>query len=87
MTHLGTVLVGGDPGHVAALVERTRPPRLGAERHARNVHAGTVDQHVARVGRYVDAGVDHVIVSLVDVDAPGALERYGAVIERAVAAQ
>ena len=47
VTHLGTVLVGDDPAHVDRLVEATRPPRVGAERHARNVHAGTVDQHVA----------------------------------------
>lgn len=81
VTHLGTALVGDDPGHVAALVEATRPRRVGAERHARNVHAGTVGQHVARVQRYVDAGVDHIVVSLPDVGEPGALERYGAVIE------
>ena len=80
VTHLGTVLVGDDHGHVAHLVEATRPPRISAERHARNVHAGTVGQHVDRVARYVDAGVDHVIVSLVDVGEPGAVERYGAVI-------
>ena len=80
VSHLGTVLVGDDPDHVGALVERTRPPRTSTERHARNVHAGTVDQHVARVARYTDAGVDHVIVSLVDVADPGAIERYGSVI-------
>jgi F420-dependent oxidoreductase-like protein len=80
VSHLGTVLVGDDLDHVGALVERTRPPRTSAERHARNVHAGTVEQHVARVARYADAGVDHVIVSLVDVADPGAVERYGSVI-------
>lgn len=82
VSHLGTVLVGDDAAHVGTLVEATRPRRVGAERHARNVHAGTVDQHVARVARYVDAGVDHVIVSLVDVADLGAVERYGAVIDR-----
>ncbi|MCU1505013.1 MAG: luciferase, partial [Ilumatobacteraceae bacterium] len=80
VSHLGTVLVGRDVAHVAALVERTRPPRSSAERHARAVHAGTVEQHVARVERYVAAGVDHVVVSLPDVAEPGALERYGEVI-------
>ncbi len=80
VSHLGTVLVGHDAVHVAALVDATRPPRMSAERHARAVHAGTVAQHVARVARYVEAGVDHVIVSLVDVAEPGALARYGAVI-------
>jgi F420-dependent oxidoreductase-like protein len=80
VSHLGTVLVGTDAMHVGALVEATRPPRISAERHARNVHAGTVDQHVGRVARYIEAGVDHVIVSLVDVADAGAIERYGAVI-------
>ena len=44
------------------------------------MNAGTVDQHVGASRRYVDAGVDHVIVSLVDVADPGAIERYGDVI-------
>jgi F420-dependent oxidoreductase-like protein len=80
VSHLGTVLVGDDAAHVAAMVDATRPPRMSAERHARAVHAGTIDQHVARVARYVEAGVDNVIVSLVDVADPAALARYGAVI-------
>jgi alkanesulfonate monooxygenase SsuD/methylene tetrahydromethanopterin reductase-like flavin-dependent oxidoreductase (luciferase family) len=80
VSHLGSVLVGDDAAHVAALVDATRPPRSSAERHARRVHAGTVAQHVTRVGRYVDAGVDHLIVSLVDIGGPGAVERYGEVI-------
>ena len=79
ITHLGTVLVGEDAAEVAALVEGHRPPRTSAERFARGVHAGTVGQHVERVRRYVDAGVDHVIVSLVGVG-EAALARYGQVI-------
>ncbi len=74
------MLVGDDAAHVAGLVEATRPPRVSSERHARNVHAGTVEQHVARVERYAAAGVDTVIVSLVDVDDPAAIARYARVI-------
>lgn len=80
VTHLGTVLVGDDTAEVAALVEAHRPPRTSAERFARSVHAGTVEQHVARVANYVAAGVDHVIVSLVGLD-ERALDRYGRVID------
>ena len=79
VTHLGTVLVGEDADDVAALVEAHRPPRTSAERFARQAHAGTVAQHVERVRRYVAAGVDHVIVSLVGLGEP-ALDRFGAVI-------
>ena len=42
-----------------------------------HLHAGTVAQHVERVRRYVDAGVDHVIVALVGLGET-ALDRYGA---------
>jgi alkanesulfonate monooxygenase SsuD/methylene tetrahydromethanopterin reductase-like flavin-dependent oxidoreductase (luciferase family) len=80
VSHLSTVLVGDDAAHVRALVEQTRPPKVTAERHARAVNAGTVDQHIDRVGRYLAAGVDHVIVSLPDVHDSAALERYGRVI-------
>jgi alkanesulfonate monooxygenase SsuD/methylene tetrahydromethanopterin reductase-like flavin-dependent oxidoreductase (luciferase family) len=86
VSHLSTVLVGDDAAQVRSLVELTRPARVSAERHARTMNAGTVEQHVDRVGRFVDAGVDHVIVSLADLtaqpDAPSAaLRRYGRVID------
>jgi F420-dependent oxidoreductase-like protein len=80
VSHLSTVLVGDDADHVRSLVESTRPPKVAAERHARAVNAGTVEQHVERVDRYVAAGVDHVIVNLPDVDDVTALDRYGRVI-------
>jgi F420-dependent oxidoreductase-like protein len=82
VTHLGRVLVGTDHAEVAGLVEQHRPRRVAAERFARRVHAGTVDQHVHRVRRYVEAGVDEVIVSLVGLD-EAAIDRYGAVIAAA----
>jgi F420-dependent oxidoreductase-like protein len=86
VSHLSTVLVGGDPSQVRSLVEATRPPKTSAERHARAVNAGTVEQHVARVERYVDAGVDHVVVGLADLADAEAVERYGRVISRLRAA-
>jgi F420-dependent oxidoreductase-like protein len=80
ISHLSTVLVGEDAAHLRELVESTRPPRVSAERHARAVNAGTVEQHVHRVGRFLDAGVDQVIVSLADLQDAAAVRRYGRVI-------
>jgi F420-dependent oxidoreductase-like protein len=81
VSHLSTVLVGDDAAQVRSLVDQTRPPRVTAERHARAVNAGTVEQHVDRVGRYLAAGVDHIIVSIPDVHDLTALARYGRVME------
>jgi len=50
---------------------------VSAERHARAVNAGTVEQHVERVARYVDAGVDQMIVSLADLADESSVERSG----------
>jgi alkanesulfonate monooxygenase SsuD/methylene tetrahydromethanopterin reductase-like flavin-dependent oxidoreductase (luciferase family) len=80
VSHLSTVLIGDDAGHVRSLVDATRGRNVSAERHARAVNAGTVEQHVERIGRYVDAGVDHVIVSLADLEDASAVERFGRVI-------
>ena len=79
VSHLSTVLVGDDAAHVTRLVDATRPPRVSAERHRRAVNAGTVEHHVERVRRLIEAGVDHVIVSLADVADPEALDRWAAV--------
>ena len=65
---------------VRELVDATRPPKVTAERHARAVNAGTIEQHIARVARYVDAGVDHVIVSLADLGDATSVPRYGELI-------
>jgi F420-dependent oxidoreductase-like protein len=83
VSHLSTALVGESPAEVKQLVEATRPPKVSAERHGRTVNAGTVDQHVARLGRFVDAGVDHVVVSLADAADADSVDRYGSVITAA----
>jgi alkanesulfonate monooxygenase SsuD/methylene tetrahydromethanopterin reductase-like flavin-dependent oxidoreductase (luciferase family) len=80
VSHLSTVLVGVDAAHVRTLVDSTRPPKVSAERHGRAVNAGTIEQHVERIARFVEAGVDHVIVSLADLADSAAVERYGSVI-------
>jgi len=80
VSHLSTVLIGNSPAHVRELVEATRPPKVSAERHARAVNAGTVEQHVERVGRYVEAGVDQIIVSLADLVDETSVDRFGQLI-------
>jgi F420-dependent oxidoreductase-like protein len=80
VSHLSTVLVGADAAQVRQLVDATRPPKTSAERHARAVSAGTVEQHVSRIARFVEAGVDHAVVGLADLADLDAVERYGSVI-------
>lgn len=82
VSHLSTVLVGRDRGEVAELVDRLRPKRRPAERFARDVNAGTVDDHLARIDRYRQAGVGTMILSVVDAGEPGAMERLGLLIDR-----
>ncbi|MFN8020169.1 MAG: LLM class flavin-dependent oxidoreductase [Acidimicrobiales bacterium] len=82
VSQLSTVLIGDDPAHVRALVEQHRPPKVSAERFARDVTAGTVDQHVERVQRFAEVGVDHLIASVVGVEHDGALERWAEVASR-----
>jgi len=80
VSQLSTVLVGDNAAHVRELVDRTRPPKVSAERHARAVNAGTVEQHVERVGRYLEAGVDQIIVSLADLVDESSIDRFGRLI-------
>lgn len=80
LTHLSTVLVGDDDAHVARLVERHRPRRRTAESYAAAVNAGTVEDHVQRLRALADAGVDEVMVRLVDVADPESVARMGAVL-------
>ena len=55
---------------------------MGAERFARDTNAGTVADHYERAMRLVDAGATTLIVRLVDVAEPGAVERLGDLIAR-----
>jgi F420-dependent oxidoreductase-like protein len=80
LTQLSTALVGRDSSQVAALVDRLRPGRVGAERYASQVNAGTISDHVGRYRELANAGVGLAIVSLPDVADPDALERFGEVI-------
>jgi alkanesulfonate monooxygenase SsuD/methylene tetrahydromethanopterin reductase-like flavin-dependent oxidoreductase (luciferase family) len=82
VSHLSTVLIGRNHDEVDASIERLRPKRMGAERFARDTNAGTVADHYERAMRLVDAGATTLIVRLVDVAEPGAVERLGELIAR-----
>ena len=82
VSHLSTVLIGRDRDAVTASIDRLRPQRMGAERFARDTNAGTVVDHYERVMRLTDAGVTTVILRLVDVAEPGAIETLAELINR-----
>ncbi len=82
VSHLSTVLIGSDRDEVAASIERLRPKRMGAERFAGETNAGTVADHYGRAARLIEAGTTTLIVRLLDVAEPGAVERLGTLIER-----
>lgn len=82
VTHLTDVLVGWDRTEVDERVASRKPARMSAERFAARVHAGTVDDHVARFRAFASVGVQQAIVSLADLTGPEEVERFGAVIER-----
>ena len=80
VTQLSTTLVGRDAAEVDALVERHRPRRVGAERYAAQVNAGTVADQVGRFRALADEGVDLAVVSLPDLDDTAPVERFASVI-------
>jgi F420-dependent oxidoreductase-like protein len=80
VTQLGTVLVGRDRDELAREVERLRPARVGAERFARHVNAGTAADHVARLRGLAAAGVQTAIVSLAGLGTTEQIERFAEVI-------
>ena len=82
VSHLSTVLIGRDRDAVPRTIERLRPKRMGAERFARDMNAGTVADHYERAMRLVDAGATTLIVRLVDVAEAGAVGRLGDLIAR-----
>ena len=75
--------MAADPGELDAVVARRRPAR-GVPRWTAWVNPGTVEDHVLRVRALQAAGVQQVIVSLDDVWASPAIERYGEVIAACV---
>jgi len=82
VSHLSTVLIGRDREGVASTIERLRPKRMNADRFARETNAGTVADHYERSMRLVDAGARTLMMRLVDVDDPAAIDHLATLIDR-----
>ena len=83
ITHFAPALVARDEASLNSLVERNRPPRMGVERFAASVNAGTIDDQVERFSILHDRGVGTAIVSFPDsprVDPVEAIERFAPVV-------
>jgi F420-dependent oxidoreductase-like protein len=79
VTHLSTALVAADADELEREVAGRRPAR-GVARWAARTNPGTVEDHVLRARALADAGVRHVIVSLVGVWDSPAIDRFAQVI-------
>jgi len=82
VSHLSTVLICSDRDDAAATIERLRPKRMSADRFARQNNVGTIADHYERAMRLIDAGARTLILRLVDVAEPGAVDRLGTLIDR-----
>ncbi len=80
VSHLSTVLVGADDGHLAELLERHRGRRRDPARFAAAVNAGTVADHVGRFRELAEAGAGEVVVRLPDPTDQISMEAMAAVI-------
>ena len=78
VTVLDLPLVGRDRDDVWARVERHRG-RLSAPAYAQRHHAGTAEEHAARIGGLADLGVSTVFVSPVELAGPDDVRALGPV--------
>lgn len=81
VSNLTTALVAGDGAALSARIDALRPDQMSAEAFAARSHAGTVADHVDRIRAFLDAGVDHPIVSMPDVHLEGSIETFAEVID------
>jgi alkanesulfonate monooxygenase SsuD/methylene tetrahydromethanopterin reductase-like flavin-dependent oxidoreductase (luciferase family)/predicted kinase len=76
VTHLRTVMVESTADRLAKRLDVMRVPKPMVA----SLNPGTVNDHVASTKELIEAGVDHVIVSLVGIN-DDEISRYGEVIE------
>ena len=81
VTHLATVLCTADEATLSAAIDTLRPARVSAQRFASTMNAGTVEDHIGRFRELAEAGVEHAIVALADLDGPDAVRRFAPVIQ------
>jgi F420-dependent oxidoreductase-like protein len=80
VTHLSTSLTAAAPDELRRVVDAYRPVSMSPETWSARVNAATVEDQIGRFRELAEAGVDTAIVSLPDVDQPGALATFGQVI-------
>lgn len=80
VTHLSPVLIGRDSNELAALIEKYRGRRQGAEKFAALNNAATIEDHVERLHRLRSIGVHTAILSVSDVSEAGAFDRLADLI-------
>jgi alkanesulfonate monooxygenase SsuD/methylene tetrahydromethanopterin reductase-like flavin-dependent oxidoreductase (luciferase family)/predicted kinase len=78
VTVLDVPVLGRDREHAAQLVERLRG-RVSAVAYARQHHAGTAAEHIARYRSLAAHGVDTVFVAFPDLSGVEEVERFAAV--------
>lgn len=82
VTHLVNILVASDRDHLNSQVETLRPRNVSFDAYMTRQNAGTVEDQLAHIGAYIDAGAGHTIVAMPDVHLEGSIEAFAGVIER-----
>jgi F420-dependent oxidoreductase-like protein len=80
VTHLVDLMTASDRQALRARVDRLRGRNVPAEVFVARHNAGTVDDQLAHIGAYRDAGASHSMVVLPDVHLDGSIESFAQVI-------
>ena len=80
VTHLVDLMTAPDRQALRARVDRLRGRNVPAEVFVARHNAGTVDDQLAHIGAYRDAGASHSMVVLPDVHLDGSIETFGPII-------
>jgi F420-dependent oxidoreductase-like protein len=80
VTNLTSALVAPDRRRLERRIDELRPRDVGADQYAARYHAGTVADHIARMGSFAAAGVQHPMVSMPDVHLEGSIEAFADVM-------
>lgn len=82
VTHLTNALAASDRNSLRERVDRLRDRNTTPESFMAQNNAGTVDDLEGLFTSYSEAGADHTIVALPDVELDGSIETFGEVIAR-----
>ncbi|HEX5695944.1 MAG TPA: TIGR03560 family F420-dependent LLM class oxidoreductase, partial [Acidimicrobiia bacterium] len=82
VTHLVDTLTARDRNRLRQRVEELRGRNVSAAEYAARHNAGTVDDQVAHLSSYREAGATHTIVVLPDLHLEDSIESFAEVIQR-----